>query len=76
MEPSVDKRLTEDDRKGGEAVHATQTSTREPGWWRGSPTARQSPQVWLAKAEGLDCMSSDSQQDLTSGMLKLNSSAI
>ena len=38
--------------------------------------ARQSPQVWLAKAEGPDSMSSDSQQDLTSGMLKVNSSAL
>ena len=27
--------------------------------------ARQSPRVWLAKAEGPDCMSSDSQRDLT-----------
>ena len=46
------------------------------GRWRGSPPARQSPQVWLAKAEGPDSMSSDSQQDLTSGMLKVNSSAL
>ena len=36
---------------------------------------RWNPQVWLAKAEGLDCMCSDSQRDLTSGMLKVNSSA-
>ena len=34
------------------------------------------PKVWLAKAEGQDSMSSDSQQDLTSGMLKVNSSAL
>ena len=38
--------------------------------------ARQSPRVWLAKAEGPDWVSSDSQQDLTSGMLKVNSSAL
>ena len=38
--------------------------------------SRQSPRVWLAKAEGLDCVNSDSQQDLTSGMLKVNSSAL
>ena len=35
--------------------------------------ARQSPQVWLAKAEGPDSMSADSQRDLTSAMLKVNS---
>ena len=34
------------------------------------------PKVWLAKAEGLDCVSSDSQWNLTSGMLKVNSSAL
>ena len=34
------------------------------------------PEVWLAKAEGPDCMSSDSQWDLTSGILKVNSSAL
>ena len=33
------------------------------------------PEVWLVKAEGPDSMSSDSQWDLTSGMLKVNSSA-
>ena len=38
--------------------------------------ARQSPRDWLAKAEGPDCMSSDGQRDLTSGMLKVNSSAL
>ena len=75
-EPSVDKRPTEEGRKGGEAVSATRTAGREPGQWRGSPPARQSPQVWLAKAEGPDCMSSDSQWDLTSGILKVNSSAL
>ena len=38
--------------------------------------AGQSPQVWLAKAEGPDSVSSEIQQDLTSGMLKVNSSAL
>ena len=39
-EPRVDKRPTEEGRKGGEAVSATRTGGREPGWWRGSPQAR------------------------------------
>ena len=34
------------------------------------------PKVWLAKAEGLDSVSSDSQQYLTSGTLKVNNSAL
>ena len=34
------------------------------------------PKVWLAKAEGPDLVSSDSQWDLTSGMLTVNSSAL
>ena len=34
------------------------------------------PEVWLAKAEGLDCVSSESQRDLTSGMVKVNNSAL
>ena len=34
------------------------------------------PEVWLAKAEGLDSVSSDSQRDLTFGTLKVNSSAL
>ena len=42
----------------------------------GSPPRKAEPPVWLAKAEVLDCMSSDSQWDLTSGMLKVNSSAL
>ena len=49
LEPSVDKKPTEEGRKGGEAVCAKWTGRREPGW-RGSPPAKQSPQVWLAKA--------------------------
>ena len=67
-EPSVDKRPTEEGRKGREAVRATWTGGREPGQ-RGGPPAKQSPRVWLAKAEGLDQVCSDSKQDLTSGRL-------
>ena len=52
-EPSTDERPTEEDKKGGEVVHATWTGGREPGR-RGGPPAKQSPRVWLAKAEGLD----------------------
>ena len=49
------------------------------GSWGSGGTARparQSPRVWFAKVEGPDCVSSDSQQDLTSGMLKVDSSAL
>ena len=50
-EPSADERPTEEGRKGGEAVRAPRTGGRELGQ-RGSPPAKLSPQVWLAKAEG------------------------
>ena len=74
-EPSVDKRPTEEGRKGREAVCATWTGGREPGGGGAARPARQSPpKVWLAKAEGPDSVSSDSQWNLTSGMLKVNSS--
>ena len=72
----MDKRPKEEGRKGGEAVCATRTGGREPGQRRAACLARQSPRVWLAKVEGLDCVHSDSQEDLTSGMLKVNSSAL
>ena len=58
----------EEARKGGEAVGTTQTGGREPGQ-RGSPPAKQSPRVWLAKEEGQDKVCSDSKWDLTSGRL-------
>ena len=52
-------------------------------WWKGAgevegqPTWQgRAPKVWLIKAEGLDSVSSDSQQTLTSGMLRVNSSAL
>ena len=41
-ELSADERSMEEGRKGGEAVCATRTGRREPGW-RGSPLAKQSP---------------------------------
>ena len=52
-EPSADERPTEEGRKGGEVVLAAWTGGREPGQRGGSP-AKQSPQVWLAKAERPD----------------------
>ena len=42
LEPSADKRPTEEGRKGGEAVRTPRTGRREPGQ-RGSPPAKQSP---------------------------------
>ena len=73
-EPSIDKRPMEEGRKGGEAVCATQTGRRElagGSWGIGGAAhlARQNPRVWLAKVEGPDGVCSDSQQDLTSGLL-------
>ena len=65
-EPSTDKRPTEEGRKGGEALRTPRTDGREPGW-RGGSSAKQSPRVWLAKAEGPDGLCSDSKRDLASG---------
>ena len=67
-EPSAYERPTEEGRKGGKAVRRPRTGWREPGW-RGGPQAKQSPRVWLAKAEGPDRVCSNSKQDLTSGRL-------
>ena len=64
-EPSADERPTEEGRKGGEVVRTPQTGGREPGP-RGGPAAKQSPRVWLAKAEGADGVCSDSKHDLAS----------
>ena len=66
LEPSADERPTEDSRKGGEAVCAPQTGGREPGR-RGGPPAKQSPRVWLAKAEGPNGVCSHSKRDLAPG---------
>ena len=65
-EPSADERPMEEGRKDGEAVRAPRTGGREPGR-RGSSPAKQSPRVWLAKAEGPERVCSDSKQDLASG---------
>ena len=73
-ETSTDQRPTEEGRKDREVVRTKQTGGREPGR-RGSPLAKQSPRVWLAKVEGPDGVCSDSKRDLTSGRLCVNSSA-
>ena len=65
-EPSADERPMEEGRKDGEAVCAPRTGGREPGRRGGSP-AKQSPQVWLAKAEGPDGLCSHNKHDLASG---------
>ena len=52
LEPSIDKRHTEEGRKGGEAVHAIWTGRRELGQWRGSPTGKAEPLSLACKAEG------------------------
>ena len=65
-EPSADERPTEEGRKGGEAVRAARTGGREPGR-RGSLPAKQRPPVWLANAEGLEGVCSNSKRDLASG---------
>ena len=74
LEPSADERPTEGDRKGGEAVSAPRTGRSEPGW-RGSSPGKQSPRVWLAKAEGPDGLCSHNKRDLASGRSYVNSSA-
>ena len=66
LETSADERPTEEGRKGGKVVRPPRTGGREPGRRGGSP-AKQSPRVWLAKAEGPDGLCSDSKLDLASG---------
>ena len=53
-EPSIDKRPTEEGRKGGEAVRATWTGRRDPGRRRGSQPTRQgrAPKSGLPKWRG------------------------
>ena len=54
LEPSVDKRPTEEGRKGGEAVHATWTGGKELGQWRGSqPSKAEALKSGLQKQRGL-----------------------
>ena len=43
LELSIDKRPTEEGRKGKEVVLATRTGRREQGRWRGSPTGKAEP---------------------------------
>ena len=64
-EPSIDKRPTE------EGKNACYTEWQEgAGAMEGQLTGQdRAPKVWLAKAEWPDSVSSDSQRDLTSGML-------
>ena len=52
-EPSIDKRPTEEGRKGIEVVYATWTVRRDPGQWRGSLTGKTQPRSLLAKMRGL-----------------------
>ena len=51
-------------------MRVTGTGGREPGRRGGSP-AKQSPRVWLAKAEGPDGLCSHNKRDLASGSHKL-----
>ena len=76
LEPRVDKRPQ---KRVGRVERQCVLHGLAGGSQRGGGAAclsRQSPRDWLAKAEGPDCMSSDGQRDLTSGMLKVNSSAL
>ena len=52
LEPSVDKRPTEESRKGGEAVHTTRTGGREKRRWRGSPPGKAEPPNLACKSRG------------------------
>ena len=53
MEPSIDKRPTQEGRKNGEAVRTTWTGGREPGRWRGSlPGKAEPPKSGLQKQRG------------------------
>ena len=51
LEPSPDERPTEERRKDGEGVRATQTGGREPVQ-RGGPLAKQSPPSLAGKSGG------------------------
>ena len=52
-ETSVDKRPTEEGRKGGEVVRAIGTGRRELGQWRGSPPGKAEPQSLVCKSRGV-----------------------
>ena len=51
-EPSVDKRLMEEGRKGREVVCATGTGGSEPGWLRGSSPSKAEPTSLASKSRG------------------------
>ena len=61
LELSLDRRPTEEGRKGGEAVRTTWIGGREPGQWRGSLPCNAEPPVSLANADGPYRVFSDSQ---------------
>ena len=52
LEPSVDKRPTEEGKKGEELVRATQTGGRELGQWRGNPPSKAEPPSLACKSGG------------------------
>ena len=52
LESNVDKRPTEEGRKGREVVRTTYTGGREPGQWRGSPTGKAKPASVACKSGG------------------------
>ena len=49
---SIDKRPTEEGRKGGEAVRTTWTGGRELGQWRGNPPGKAEPPSLTCKSGG------------------------
>ena len=51
-EPSIDKRPTEEGRKGREAVSTTRTGRRDLGRWRGSPPSKAEPPSLTCKSRG------------------------
>ena len=52
LEPRVDKRPTEEGRKGRETVRATRTGGRELGQWRGSPPGKVESPSLACKSRG------------------------
>ena len=52
LEPSVDKRPTEEGGKGEEVVCNTRTGRREPGQWRGSKPGKAEPPSLACKSRG------------------------
>ena len=51
-EPNIDKRPTEEGRKGREAVPTTRTGGREAGQWRGSPPSKVESLSLACKSRG------------------------